>query len=173
MGNQPHEESASSKRDLKGTMQNDLDCLQAVQTEYKGVVFRSKSEAILARNFDLNNAFWIYEPKGLTQGDLWIPDFWLIWPKQITGFWSIILEYKPRTPTDTFKKRLAERFCEVKKTMPHSGMLLFVGDAFQEDSKKYVEEWASWLPGDGWGMWSNCEFMSKLEEARTFRFDLQ
>src|SRR3990170_3614102 len=91
-----------------------------VQTEYRGVVFRSKSEAILARAFDLCGLSWVYEPPELTQGDLWRPDFWIVSTStDRPGFKNLVVEYKPRQPTQAVFDRLYdERFPEVLKVLP-------------------------------------------------------
>lgn len=39
---------------------------KAIPTEYRGVRFRSKSEAMLARCFDIAGIFWNYEPPNNT-----------------------------------------------------------------------------------------------------------
>lgn len=36
---------------------------EAIPTEYKGIMFKSKSEAIVARGFDLAGLLWKYEPE--------------------------------------------------------------------------------------------------------------
>lgn len=71
-------------------------------TEYKGVRLRSKSEAILARCFDLAGIFWDYEPSNNT-GHSW--DFFT------SGPWGgeptdCFIEYKPCRPTATYVESL-------------------------------------------------------------------
>ncbi len=53
---------------------------QAVQTEYKGIVFRSKLEAKTAQILDIFGMPWKYEPQGykLSNGMWYKPDFWLL-----------------------------------------------------------------------------------------------
>jgi len=38
------------------------DIKKPIQTEYKGIVFSSKSEAVFARTLDIANAMWVYHP---------------------------------------------------------------------------------------------------------------
>lgn len=58
--------------------------IEAIRTEYNGVMFRSKLEAHWARFFDAVNIEWEYEPTALPG---WIPDF------LIAGHW--LAEVKP------------------------------------------------------------------------------
>lgn len=49
-----------------------------IPTDYKGVRFRSKSEAIFARALELRGyEIWEYEPRGFEVAD-WCPDFWCV-----------------------------------------------------------------------------------------------
>ncbi|HET7237617.1 MAG TPA: hypothetical protein VFI76_01230 [Terrimicrobiaceae bacterium] len=91
--------------------------LQPVETEYSGVVFRSKTEAIFARCLDLAGAPWTYEPLFMTCSGChdepreYVPDFYVSWPR----LWrphsddilcsSGIIEIKPSRPTETWIKR--------------------------------------------------------------------
>jgi len=52
--------------------------IKAIETEYAGVLFRSKLEAMHAKFFDMNNISWIYEPVLISNeyGD-YLPDFYL------------------------------------------------------------------------------------------------
>lgn len=58
--------------------------IEAISTEYAGVLFRSKLEAHWARFFDATGIAWEYEPTALPG---WIPDF------LIAGHW--LAEVKP------------------------------------------------------------------------------
>lgn len=85
------------------------DALKPIPTEYKGTVFRSKSEAILARCFDLNRNDWIYEPGiGGINSDHMIPDHdwdFVVHYGQCVDYlveYRICIEYKPRKPTETY-----------------------------------------------------------------------
>lgn len=53
--------------------------LKAIQTEYKGYLFRSRLEAKWAVYFDLLGIRWEYEPEGLilSDGTKYLPDFYL------------------------------------------------------------------------------------------------
>lgn len=54
--------------------------MKAIQTEYKGYLFRSRLEAKWAAFFDACGVEWEYEPEGiaLSDGTKYLPDFYLI-----------------------------------------------------------------------------------------------
>lgn len=105
--------------------------MKPTQTEYKGVVYRSKCEAMFARYLDLRligkvaklqefyrndgssvtlqgSSGFVYEPYTSIEG--WNPDF-LVW--RDFGFLLPVrlfewVEYKPSRPTDAYVKRFAK-----------------------------------------------------------------
>ena len=78
--------------------------MQARPTEYAGVRFRSKSEAIVARCLDETFYLWDYEPP-LKSGHPW--DFILC---HSHGGMELV-EYKPRLPNQTYISELCEKHC--------------------------------------------------------------
>jgi hypothetical protein len=72
-------------------------------TDYRGIRFRSKSEAIIARAMDLIEVDWEYEPEGYfgNEDDDYVPDFLLR-----LGDEEFLIEYKPRKATDASIERL-------------------------------------------------------------------
>jgi hypothetical protein len=90
--------------------------VEAVKTEYKKIVFDSKSEAVFARTLDIAGHHWKYHPKEHC-GHVW--DF-LVWrncsyvdhrlPSYIYARvpW-IYIEYKPSMPTNTYVDNLTEK----------------------------------------------------------------
>ncbi len=56
-----------------------MNCLRAIETEYKGYRFRSRLEARWAVFFDVCGVDWEYEPEGfiLPGGQQYLPDFLL------------------------------------------------------------------------------------------------
>jgi len=136
-------------------------------TEYSGVVFRSKCEAIFARNLDLRKfSQWEYEPFG---GSEWAPDFWAILPKKTgRGFFSVFIEYKPASVTDTYKTELRERFLKlIPEPNPHA-MFLCCGSPYNSTRESFM------LGENGWkDIEDRLRILRCLEEAKTFRFDLK
>src|SRR6187402_3278288 len=53
--------------------------IRSIKTRYKGCQFRSRLEARWAVFFDALNIIWEYEKEGfrLSDGTLYLPDFWL------------------------------------------------------------------------------------------------
>lgn len=108
---------------------------KARPTEYRGIVYRSKSEAMFARYLELcriersetyrsmlrgqvnapeQNSGFIYEPQGFDVED-WRPDF-LVWnvitpgPKlHLPVATYDFIEYKPAKPTDTYAREFSNR----------------------------------------------------------------
>jgi hypothetical protein len=85
----------------------------ANKTEYKKIVFDSKSEAVFARTLDLAGHLWKYHPNEVC-GHVW--DF-LVLRKiylDIPGYardgseW-IYIEYKPSMPTNTYLDNLTKK----------------------------------------------------------------
>jgi len=70
-------------------------------TEYKGVVFRSKSEACLAKYFEDYRFLWSYEPKEFSVGN-YTPDFSICFKATDGSLPRFIVEYKPSEPTMTY-----------------------------------------------------------------------
>lgn len=68
--------------------------LKAIDTEYKGYLFRSRLEARWAKTFDALGIEWVYEPEGyeLPDGTYYLPDFYF--PRQ-----QCFIEIKPSEPT--------------------------------------------------------------------------
>lgn len=94
--------------------------IQARPTEYKGIVFRSKSEAILARCLDLvgdrcstHHIDWCYEPMyDWDRNESSVEfDFFVVISKKSNLFdrQCILVEYKPRKPTQTYIKQFEQR----------------------------------------------------------------
>ncbi|WP_139276573.1 hypothetical protein [Spirulina major] len=80
--------------------------MEAIKTEYKGIVFDSKSEAVFARTLDLSGAEWEYHPQKKC-GHLW--DF-LVLPYINAGHSVLTLvEYKPQMPTNTYVDNLTNK----------------------------------------------------------------
>lgn len=152
---------------------------KAIPTEYAGVVFRSKSEAILALAFDLADFVWQYEPwwLGVNEGSyIWRPDFFVVskhrWVdtdgRRVIS--SAIVEYKPCEVTDTCKQGLHRRFGDLGQRVDGHDELLITGNAY---SKKVVVLRRD--PG-GWVESYHDPFttlLQSLEEASRHRFDLK
>ena len=95
-------------------------CMKAIQTEYKGYLFRSRLEARWAVFFDACGVDWEYEPEGYDLGDgIWyLPDFLLHGVDGRDGG-DLYVEVKGQmTDEDAVKVR---RFVECGGCYPESG----------------------------------------------------
>lgn len=125
-----------------------MEIKEARPTEYKGILYRSKSEAMFARFLEiaiefkrehwshLGEAFYrgefgtasggfIYEPEGICVDD-WTPDF-LFWqvfvdsngiPQQ-PRLNRTIIEYKPSRPTSAYIDSFVDRVFSLVNTYPN------------------------------------------------------
>lgn len=81
---------------------------QAKPTEYRGVNFRSRSEARLAVCFDAAGWKWEYEPHWAAMSVKgWTPDFWLDAGNKNRNY---LIEYKPTAITREYDVVLRHRF---------------------------------------------------------------
>jgi hypothetical protein len=90
--------------------------LKPIKTEYKGIIFDSKSEAVFARTLDLacTDAYlWNYHPNGPHSKKIHPWDFYIRRPKKEMSMheWNgdLLIEYKPSMPTRTYVKNLTEK----------------------------------------------------------------
>jgi hypothetical protein len=82
--------------------------MRAIETRYKGRLFRSRLEARYAVLFDELAIAWDYEPEGYVfeDGTRYLPDFWLKIPgKPGQGYWVEVKASDP-TPAEVHKLSL-------------------------------------------------------------------
>jgi len=162
-------------------------------TEYKGVVYRSKSEAMFARWLELAygdeiGSGFIYEPKGYSVGR-WNPDF-LLWfvtnpksnPHSELNFpviYRSIIEYKPSIPTETYVQEFYNRCSNIIAKFKSSGVAeissfdftLCYGSVYSKN-RGYFEFWP-WSKDVG-GCHFATDWLENYEQKiRATRFDLE
>jgi hypothetical protein len=152
-------------------------------TEYKGVRYRSKSEAILAFCMDKAGYKFEYEPDLKCDELKWKPDF--IVHEQWSGC-VFLLEYKPCEPTETYKEWIANEFKKVKK-LDCSNVLNLSEGAFIDTAFIYWNNFYENGQGVGRGSldeWPEnmisifmCNMLHNdikphIENAKQYRFDL-
>lgn len=158
---------------------------EARPTEYRGVTFKSKSEAICARGFDLAEALWEYEPFCFVDlfEDNYIPDFLVTrydFGIDSHGLAHCVFEYKPTLPNKTYRKELYKRFeyinNRIKLNYPLLHFFLLYGSPFDNEKQKGCVV----LHEDGdyseYNMYED-EFQHNWmfnfwDEAKKYRFDL-
>lgn len=138
--------------------------LKARPTEYRGIVYKSKCEAMFARYLELsvpdtlrtyarynrepnyqsvtpNHCGYVYEPAGFEVGD-WVPDFvafWSLMPNtnfQLPSMIYEVIEYKPSKPTETYLDEFSARVLAVQALLRQ-----MIGKA--EVMAKYYLYWGS------------------------------
>lgn len=136
--------------------------LTARQTEYKGVVYKSKCEAMFARYLELymeadfsqirlSRRGWYgcgfsYEPSKLTVGD-YTPDFfwWEARPSDtsLPELHAVAVEYKPSVPTRTYIKEWASNCDAIVQRLTDLGFYtlsfsLYYGSIFNRDRGEII-----------------------------------
>jgi hypothetical protein len=89
--------------------------MQARKTEYKGTVYRSKSEAMFAASLDFLGRKWVYEPRfySVTSCGLeWLPDFAVLVHNRNEFCWDIV-EFKPSQVSSVYLSELSDKAIEL------------------------------------------------------------
>ena len=150
--------------------------LKAIPTEYKGIRFRSKSEAIFARAMDLAGIeAWEYEPATF---DGYTPDFLVSAkvPAMILDdghdlILSWLIEYKPSTPSSAY----IEKFKSVRFPESIDHAFIFYGSPYSDNGSFGVIESRSPSRSEEAAMWVLfvTPVVNKMTEAMNYRFDLK
>lgn len=163
---------------------NRMRAIEAIPTDYAGVLFRSKTEAVIARAFDMAKertngritVCWEYEPAWARTKDGWVPDFFVMTnfyaPKPGRLVLKFLVEFKPAPPTDSYFQVLANRFLEVDCGRMDVGKLCAFGSPFTDVERRLVEcDGGKWGKPHGW----DCLGLTDeyLSAARRHRFDLR
>ena len=147
--------------------------LRVTPTEYRGVRFRSKSEAIFARAMDLAGfKDWSYES---TVIDGYTPDFFVDVAVRSWGYdLYYLVEYKPSLPTKTYMEKLMR--IELPESLGIDGFYVVYGSPYAPEKPSGV-----WPVRNSDGRIVNktafvlsvCDpVMNKWMEAKEYRFDL-
>lgn len=84
--------------------------IKAIQTEYRGITYRSRTEARWAAFFDEIRLPFAYEPEGIDlDGDWYLPDFWL----PVPGLW---FEVKGTAPTPR-EMRVVRKLADASRSL--------------------------------------------------------
>lgn len=157
-----------------------MNTLIAHPTEYRGVRFRSKSEAVFARNLDLSRIPWRYEPEFFRVED-WVPDFYLgVELKQPLGFMPLVLEFKPGEPTETYMDELLGRYVGFLRDPVMCGAVAFgilAASPFDSERERFFYQITEGDADHTFGWTENVPGIARyltryFDEALKFRFDL-
>jgi hypothetical protein len=158
--------------------------LEAIPTEYKGVVYRSKSEAMFARWLELFHESigchygFRYEPDFLSAE--WIPDF-LVWHvekrRKFPRISYTVIEYKPTKPTDLYLSQFDDKCQRIFKneSLPQEfrergSFMLYYGSVFNSKTDCYA---LSMQEGPK-GYWTGVDWLLGFEDQiKATRFDLE
>lgn len=141
---------------------------KATPTDYEGVRFRSKSEAIFARAMTLSGLEWEYEPEVWTHYSV---DFSVL--AKVKN-WNIrlryLIEYKPKEPSEAYIERLE------KLTVPpdHDALFIFYGSPYNEAGigiHALVDESSASIAA--FILLVADPVHLNLKEAKEYRFDLK
>jgi hypothetical protein len=174
--------------------------LTSIPTEYKGIRFDSKSEAVFARLLDLNGISWEYQhPIRHAKHDwdflLWL-DECITFPccdgidadgdllgnvktyHQFVKTLPCLVELKPRKPNATYMERLVHepRFQETRAVIWGNPW----GDKIKDGAYGDVTYMCRWLMKNDYAWSDECPVYflttrfseSKIDEAISFRFDV-
>jgi len=164
--------------------------LTARPTEYRGIQYRSKCEAMFARYLTLREdgftGGYQYEPEGLQMFLQWIPDFVVF--RMVTNSYSLaglpcldyqVIEYKPSEPTGTYTTEWAANCKTLFEAWENRGWLdvayrssfaLYFGSVFNQDRGIFYCG-----PDAGWkAQRYQQDWLSHYEkEVKATRFDLK
>lgn len=143
-------------------------------TEYRGIVFRSKSEAMLACALDASDMWaWSYESKALRAASGYVPDFLMmqhtVGPER--GGTLIVAEYKPIRPTETYLAGMFSDMQERAGSFPAICGALITGSFFEN---RKIEVHLFGLDTPQIEMLDPVEIFSLdiIDTARRYRFDI-
>lgn len=171
-------------------------------TEYRGITFRSKSEAKYARLLDIvfPNNKWAYEPKDVHSalGSGYTPDFMCFTPAEnLRRFVAFVIEYKPSPPTRTYVREFfGVRWKQIQDSLGpiHCEPMLHCVDFWNRKAILMHSPYHMWegkdkipllehlklhnIAGseyvDGWEMLDQSEALSdEINEVNKYRFDLK
>lgn len=155
-----------------------FDKFKPRKTEFRGVVFRSKSEACLAKYFHDHKFRWTYEPDAF-EVDNYLPDFWVSYEAASGRTVEFVVEYKPSEPTMTYMEGRANdlRGLTLERMTPFA---VLCGSFFESEDKvptktyvfrpgasDIIQVWNGWFGNNG-----RAEYYERKAIARN-RFDLR
>ena len=173
----------------------------AIQTEYKGIIFRSKSEAIFARCLDFwvdedknKIRHWLYEVGWSGKGTEKDFDFFITSSDKSNAVFRHLafIEYKPSKPTETYLKKWRGKSAAVinkYKSILDYGLgsiecMLIAHNFFDEKNEAVVYSALSRMYGTATSTVQDSSYLDRAvkftaqvlqykDDAKSYRFDLQ
>jgi hypothetical protein len=155
--------------------------LKAIPTEYKGVRFRSKSEAIFAFHLEKAGWQWNYESDVAAEIHPW--DFWIYKSDNSIGSRDLLIEYKPTRPTASYVQNLrakikghfSKRLAAIYESKPDISENAFRMLA-RHMQTRFILVWGSpWNPAVAipkdidWESWPEDDFVCHSDNATTYK----
>lgn len=144
------------------------DSFEAHPTDYDGIRFRSKSEAVFYRAMKLNGWLVEYEPKDWIC-DGWSFDFRAAWQSPSGALVCSLIEYKPTRPTDAYLQRHLSRLRSLGLRLTGYRNFVAIGSAWNTQRETLVYDFEE-------NAWQNIEIslgvFRNIDEAARHRFDL-
>ncbi len=132
--------------------------IKAIDTEYDGVLFRSRLEARWAIFLDAMRVRWVYEHEGYhTRRGPYLPDFWL--PEQ-----KCWVEIKATMPTDSEVEK-----CEDVAEGTETAFLLISGSPLNYYLSVYCNDTTDSSGGTQW--WEDVRFSRSAEPGNELCID--
>jgi hypothetical protein len=146
--------------------------IEAIPTEFMGIRFRSKSEAMFANLLEISGRQWVYEYPAIKCGD-YVPDFMVIKSKKHREFVPQVVEYKPKLPTKTYLERLTKKSDELAEHLSLFRSITFYVcaiDFFNEFNPRCLL-----FDGKSWEDIGNAMDFNREQYnyVKSFRYDLQ
>ena len=142
---------------------------QAIPTDFMGIRFRSKSEAMFANMLEQLGQSWFYEPSFLKVGD-YTPDFISI-GKYENDLIVNIIEYKPGKPTRAYLERVmskAKSISDRTGAFPKSFSIISINFFEPFNVKRLsIQAWR-------WVEIERHDFTEEMfNRVKTYRYDLE
>lgn len=136
-------------------------------TEYKGTLFRSKTEAIYARAFDIIGWKWEYEPYVPMWGHN--PDFLISANAASDGrLRLVVMEVKPSKPTSTYLKSILHAATHYNEGFRCRSQIIY-GNPWDGGDVMVMK-----IEDGKWSAPAKIDWMMEvLIEAKEYRFDLE
>lgn len=131
-----------------------MEAIQAIPTRYKGVEYRSRSEARFAAFLHYSGFSFVYEPDFLKLPNLYVPDFAMTFPLHVIpeedrifniGFPLnlTVIEYKPKIPNEEYLNSLRSNFMQIANRVLDFGisqfqMWLAIGTVYDERTDRKI-----------------------------------
>lgn len=175
-----------------------MQTIQAIPTRYKGIVYRSRSEARFAAFLHFSGCGFTYEPEFLKLPNLYVPDFAIFFPLRVIDFGEgefnvgfpmnlTVIDYKPTMPNDEWRDSIHVNFKDISRKLASFGLSQFefclvVGNIYDDEGARKVFRFnRDTLNGEfedcsvgGWDQLMRWKYEPEaIQYAKKYRYDLE